>query len=503
MLGKIDRLNSILYELNTKKCNKDVACLNETHLNDSKASLCKILGYKLEFLNRSTKANGGVAILIHDTLKYRRRLDLDIFEEGIFESCFVKIEGKFKRNILVGSIYRVPNTNEKHFINTYREMAIKLKSEGKETIIGTDQNMDYLKVYTHHNTLDLLDTNLDLKLFPTILRPTRITNATATLIDNIYLSEQLATKYLSFILDCDISDHLPCLTVFNKQHKKVQDPLILKTRHIDDEKLNKMSGKLTGLDWSHLKNTDCENGFNVVHDKIKMCLDDIAPETTVRISAKRIIREPWVTAGIRKSGMELNKLHKTARFLPRDDHRYIQYLDYRKYFHKIKQVSKMTYFRQKFIDFKDNSILLWKTINEALGKSNNKNSSIDMLKVNNIEFHNPLDIANQFSKYFTAVGANLAKTIGPATSKPMDGLKKFPREKDSIFLYSITENEMSNIINSLPNKSSSGVDDISNKILKHLKNELVTPLTIVFNKSIEEGAFPTRLKLAEIIPLYK
>ena len=102
-------------------------------------------------------------------------------------------------------------------------MVIKLKSESKEIIIGTDQNMDYLKVYTHHNTLDLLDTNLGLKLFPTILRPTRITNTTATLIDNIYLSEQLATKYLSFILDCDISDHLPCLIVFNKQHKKVKD----------------------------------------------------------------------------------------------------------------------------------------------------------------------------------------------------------------------------------------------------------------------------------------
>ena len=103
-----------------------------------------------------------------------------------------------------------------------------------------------------------------------------------------------------------------------------------------------------------------------------------------------------------------------------------------------------------------------------------------MLKVNNMELHNQSDIANQFSKYFTTVGANLAKSIGPATCKPMNGLKKFPREKDRIFLCSITEGEMSNIINSLPNKSSSGVDDISNKILKHLKNELVTPLTIVY-----------------------
>ena len=98
-----------------------------------------------------------------------------------------------------------------------------------------------------------------------------------------------------------------------------------------------------------------------------------------------------------------------------------------------------------------------------------------MLKINNIELYNPLDIANQFSKYFTTVGANLAKSIGPATCKPMDGLKKFPREKDSIFFFSITEDKMSNIINHLPYKSSSGVDDISNKILKHLKNELVTP----------------------------
>ena len=201
--------------------------------------------------------------------------------------------------------------------------------------------------------------------------------------------------------------------------------------------------------------------------------------------------------------MELNKLHKIAKFLSWDDHRYLHYLDYRKYFHKIKWVSKTTYFRQKFIDFKDNSRLLWKTINEVLGKSNDKNSSIDMLKVNNIELHNPLDIANQFSKYSTTVGANLAKSIGPATCKPVDGLKKFPREKDSIFLYCITEDEMSNIINSLPNKSSRGMDDICNKILKHLKNELVTPLTIVFNKSIEEGVFPTRLKLAEIIHYIK
>ena len=44
LLGKTDRLNSILYELNTKKCNIDVVCLNETHLMKVKHHFVKYQG---------------------------------------------------------------------------------------------------------------------------------------------------------------------------------------------------------------------------------------------------------------------------------------------------------------------------------------------------------------------------------------------------------------------------------------------------------------------------
>ena len=66
-----------------------------------------------------------------------------------------------------------------------------MQNEKKNLIIGIDHNMDLLKTDKHRSTQDLLDNILDLKLVPTILRPTRICHTAATLIDNIFISEEL------------------------------------------------------------------------------------------------------------------------------------------------------------------------------------------------------------------------------------------------------------------------------------------------------------------------
>ena len=49
----------------------------------------------------------------------------------------------------------------------------------------------------------------------------------------------------------------------------------------------------------------------------------------------------------------------------------------------------------------------------------------------------------------------------------------------------------------------SGYDDISNSVLKEIKSAIITPLVIVFNKSLSESHFPTRMKKAEVVPLHK
>ena len=52
-------------------------------------------------------------------------------------------------------------------------------------------------------------------------------------------------------------------------------------------------------------------------------------------------------------------------------------------------------------------------------------------------------------------------------------------------------------------KTSSGHDNISNVLLKKLGRSVTTPLSIIFNKSLEEGVFPEDMKLADVVPLFK
>ena len=58
-------------------------------------------------------------------------------------------------------------------------------------------------------------------------------------------------------------------------------------------------------------------------------------------------------------------------------------------------------------------------------------------------------------------------------------------------------------IDRLENKSSSGHDGISNKLLKLVKNELKKPLTLIINQMITTGIFPESFKILKITPLYK
>ena len=52
-------------------------------------------------------------------------------------------------------------------------------------------------------------------------------------------------------------------------------------------------------------------------------------------------------------------------------------------------------------------------------------------------------------------------------------------------------------------KTSSGHDNISNVLLKKLSDSVIAPLSIIFNKSLVEGVFPEKMKMADVVPLFK
>lgn len=83
----------------------------------------------------------------------------------------------------------------------------------KNVQIICDFNIDLLNPNGHQKTTDFISTMYSNSLFPVIIKPSRITIDTATLIDNIF-TNKIDHEIVGGLLITDISDHLPVFAIF-------------------------------------------------------------------------------------------------------------------------------------------------------------------------------------------------------------------------------------------------------------------------------------------------
>ena len=101
------------------------------------------------------------------------------------------------------------------------------------------------------------------------------------------------------------------------------------------------------------------------------------------------------------------------------------------------------------------------------------------------------------------MGANLAQRIPGSRKSVQEYISKIPQTLNSLVAGEVGYTEIENIIKALPAKSSSGHNRLSNVMLKYLCMSISYPLSIVFNQSLSCGKFPEKIKIAEVVPLYK
>ena len=252
-------------------------------------------------------------MLVKDGIPFRWRQDLDVFKEKYTESTFVEISLKNGTPVVIGSLYRSPNTPAKEFIDNVSDVIQKIRCEGKkkEIILGMDHNLDLLHSDIHTPTHKFLNMLLDMQLFPIITCPSRITQTSATLIDNIFISEKFQRDYDSALLVTDTSDHLPIMCLLKQTKITDKTPLTFESRSLMAEKLNVVKNKLHLEDWHGLLNkTDIDENFNLLNDKISDTLDEVAPVRTIVISARRRFIEPWMSKSLETSSRKKAQLYK-------------------------------------------------------------------------------------------------------------------------------------------------------------------------------------------------
>ena len=110
-------------------------------------------------------------------------------------------------------------------------------------------------------------------------------------------------------------------------------------------------------------------------------------------------------------------------------------------------------------------------------------------------------ISNQFNNFFVNIGPKLASTINNNGKHYYEYLHD--SKSNSMFMKPIVENDIFKIIAKLNDNKSAGPDNIGNYIIKRVCNEIIKPLTNIFNLSITSGVVPEKTKMAKVIPVYK
>lgn len=217
-----------------------------------------------------------------------------------------------------------------------------------------------------------------------------------------------------------------------------------------------------------------------------------------KIKHNKIKRTKWITNGLVNS---INKRDKICMQLKREPHNIELQTHYKNYKQKLTKLIKQTkanYYRAKINKNKENPQYLWKTVKE-IGKQNHSNP-ISKIKRENGEVTTDLqELTNIFVKTFSEMGKKLAQKIHK------NKLYTPPQENsiNTMFLVPTNKFEISNIIMTLKNKKSPGIDGIKSETLKYITTQIEQPLTFIINKIFETGEVPVAFKTSVIKPIYK
>ena len=142
----------------------------------------------------------------------------------------------------------------------------------------------------------------------------------------------------------------------------------------------------------------------------------------------------------------------------------------------------------------------WKTLNNLLGR-NKKSKLLDFFKdTDGNKITDSNDRADNFNDFFTNIGTKLADKITPPDSNYVSPLKS-KNQQNSIFLNPTNPDEIIEITKKLKGSYSSGIDNISTKVLKSIISEIAPVLSHIFNRSLLIGTVPSQLKIAKVYPV--
>ena len=312
--NKFDDVNDFLLSAVPKF---DIIAFTETsekYSNKGFISNVNINGYELFSVGSKSKC-GGAALYLKRSVNSFMRPDLSVCTDK-FEAVWAEIKNQKSKNVLCASIYRHPHndiTSFSDFIDYMEKTLSIIASENKDLYLCGDFNFDLLKLNENKKTERFFELMYSYGLFHQISIPTRVTDKTATIIDNIFTNNILCKKF-SGNITTDFSDHYSQYLSIERQKFDVKENIIYKRDYTnfsresfrDDVSIQNFNNNYTNVN----------DKFNDFFLKLEGAVSRHAPLKKLSPKEIRYAKKPWITPTIKRMIKIRNNIFKLKKAKP-------------------------------------------------------------------------------------------------------------------------------------------------------------------------------------------
>ena len=317
-----------------------------------------------------------------------------------------------------------------------------------------DFNFNLLDFESHTVTDEFINTLAAYCFQPHIIKPTRITDHSATLIDNIYFNS-IEHQTISGNLLCDLTDLLPNFLIINRLASTSYKYPIYR-RDYSNFNEEALLAEVQSINWDDVlpAEPDVNVLFESFHAKISEIINRHVPLKKLSKRESPLRAKPWITKGLRISIAIKNKLHKSYLKSKNSEYYISKFKYYRNKLKHLLLISKKSYYNTYFLTNKDSIKGMWKEIKESITLKHTKNNRPTTLEIGRLKVTDRQSIASAFNDYFACIGSNPANAI-PLVNTSIDEYMCNPL-CNSFALFPVTVSEVVDEINNLNSSKSVG-----------------------------------------------
>ena len=444
-----------------------------------------------KFVNKNQKR--GVVLYVDKNLNARECHEFDEYKYQ--ESVWCTFECKYNGKVLIGCVYRSPNTSTEENDNSLFKIlkSDKMLKYDKICIMG---DFNYPNVYwdgqwSGEKGNKVLKHIQDAFLIQKVTKPTRRRQGqNPTLDDLILVNDDRIISEVDHQDPLGKSDHDVLLFQLNLDKQKAAEQIEYKY-NLNRGDYSKLRSIMLEQDWKKLTDMNVEETWIHIKECIHKGMEDCIPKIKKNTSKRYV--PLWMNGKAMRGIKKKYKLYK--RYLnTKSGIDYLKYIRERNKCSKLLKVIKREYEKKVANDSKENPKVFWKyvqnklKVNTSIGALNKTDGSLALSDREKAETLNEF-----FSSVFTRENTNNIPLLGECTYS--NGV--------SLSDLRVTSKAVKDKLNNLNPNKAQGPDNIPPRVLKELSEELSVPLSLLFNKTLETGILPQDWKSAEVTALFK